>query len=279
MDFNRTPWWKTDAYPDDSPTGPLDLERADLWGPKGAAMIQLWPDGTTAKGWGRDTFMALYKSNAFLPKRILFGYEKQKWNYSWIMRGSRIVCVDIDGKNGGFEHASELGFLPPTAAEVSKSGNGYHLFYLTDDVWHPDDGFGQFRDHIGIVGGVDIRGTGCVYHHPQQRWNERPLAQIPQFLSERLQEKARLQQQAENTIIKKLALEPEEVAIMHDELITELNKPIASGKRNVSLFAIGQKMKLAQVPDWETLLADRAVQIGLDEDEADKIVANVKRYQ
>ena len=53
---------------------------------------------------------------------------------------------------------------------------------------------------------------------------------------------------------------------------------IPAGRRNNTLFAIGQQMKLAQVPDWDTHLHARAVAVGLDNTEADKLVANVRRY-
>ena len=65
---------------------------------------------------------------------------------------------------------------------------------------------------------------------------------------------------------------------MHYELLEELAKPIADGKRNNSLFAIGTKMRLAQVPDWEDKLRTRGDEVGLDEDELDKIVDNILRY-
>ena len=65
---------------------------------------------------------------------------------------------------------------------------------------------------------------------------------------------------------------------MHYELLEELAKPIADGKRNNSLFAIGTKMHLAQVPDWEDKLRTRGDEVGLDEDELDKIVANILKY-
>ena len=79
-------------------------------------------------------------------------------------------------------------------------------------------------------------------------------------------------------IQKTLALDPEEIAIMHDELITELSKPIPAGKRNNTLFAIGSKMAEAKVPDWQTLVGDRAVAVGLDEDEVDKLINNIAKY-
>ena len=80
-----------------------------------------------------------------------------------------------------------LGILPPTLAETSKSGNGYHLFYLvSEDEWDPNAGFGMFGDRIGIEQGVDFRGTGCVYHYQSQRWNDRPLAELPDRIKDRL---------------------------------------------------------------------------------------------
>ena len=66
--------------------------------------------------------------------------------------------------------------------------------------------------------------------------------------------------------------------MMHDDLITELAKPIPAGKRNNTLFALGSKMKEARVPEWSELLADRANEIGLDEDEIDKLIANIVKY-
>ena len=75
-----------------------------------------------------------------------------------------------------------------------------------------------------------------------------------------------------------LQLDPEEIAIMHDQLLDELKKPIPAGRRNQSLFAIGHKLKEAEVPDWESLILDRASQIGLDDDESEKLVANISRY-
>ena len=276
MDFSSKPWWRTDSYDREAELGRLDQE--EYWGPNGAALVPLWDNGTTWQGWGRDTFMDQYNKNAFSATRVLFGYNKKRWNFAFVMRSARLVCIDIDGKNGGFDHASELGFLPPTAAETSKSGNGYHLFYLVDDEWDDKEGFARFKDHIGIVTGVDIRGTGCVYHYPSQRWNNRMPVMIPIALRDRLLQKVMRQQQQAAVISKTLELEPEEVAIMHDELITELAKPIPAGKRNNTLFAIGSKLKAAQVDDWQDKVRNRADEVGLDEDEVDKLVNNIERY-
>ena len=194
------------------------------------------------------------------------------------MRSARAVCIDIDGKNGGFDHVVELGFLPPTVAEISQSGNGYHLFYSVDDEWDPLLGFAKFSDAIGIVEGVDFRGTGCVFHKTTQRWNSRPLAPFPAHLEKQLLTRQQRRTRSSQEIKKMLQLDPEEIAIMHDQLLDELKKPIPAGRRNQSLFAIGQKLKEAEVPDWESLILDRASQVGLDDDEGEKLVANISRY-
>ena len=278
MDFSQKPWWQTDAYTDDSETGPLNLKREDLWGPVGAALVPLFPNGKTGPNWGRETFMAAYTKREFAPNRILHGYRKEQYNYAWIMRSTRLICIDIDGKNGGLEYASQLGFLPPTTSEISKSGNGYHLFYLTEDTWDAADGFGKYRDHIGFVTGVDIRGTGCVYHHPAQRWNDRLPVVLPKALSDQLLMKSQQRERQSLIISKTLELDNEEILMLHDEILTELAKPIPAGKRNNTLFAIGQKMKEAQIPEWEVLLEARAEELGLDDEETVKLVANIGRY-
>ena len=66
--------------------------------------------------------------------------------------------------------------------------------------------------------------------------------------------------------------------MMQDQLIADLNKPIPAGRRNTSLFAIGSQMFLGQVPGWKQLVHDRALALGLDLDEADKLIANIERY-
>ncbi len=279
MQLTIEPWWRTDTYDlPDANDGP-NLDDPNLWGPKGPALVPYWPgSGKTGPGWGSETFMKAYLSHEFSPRRVLAGYDKGRHAFAFVMRAAKLVCVDIDGKNGGFDHASELGFLPPTTAEVSMSGNGYHLFYEVEDEWDPIEGFGKFRDAIGIVTGVDIRGTGCVYHKPTQRWNSQKLAKLPQHLATRLLQRNASRRQQLDIITKTLEQDEDEVLIMHDELMTELGKPITQGKRNQTLFAIGSKMAYAQVPLWEDHLRERATQVGIDDDEADKLVANILKY-
>lgn len=275
-------WWETDTY-DISEGVPTEI--TDAAGPEGVALVRVFPGGETSKGWGltgkdgEEGFMPRYTRGEFNPRRVLYGFNRGKWAFAFVMRSINMIVIDIDGKNGGLEHASELlGNAAPTLAEVSKSGNGYHLFYSTTEDWDEDTGFGDFADVIGIVQGVDIRATGCVYHHDQQRWNGRKPAPLPKHIHDRLKQKAMTRAASKAAAAAIVTLDPMEQLMAHDELITELSKTIPAGKRNNTLFAIGSQMKDAQVPDWEDLVLDRAKQVGLDDPEADKLVRNIAAY-
>lgn len=284
MTTSSKPWWRTEFY--DIDTGvPAQFDNIES-GPKGIALVKAWPNGTTDKGWGlmppkgeTEGFMPRYMRGEFSERRVLHGYTKGLWTFAFVMRSVRLVCIDIDGKNGGIQHAKKLGVLPPTMAETSKSGDGYHLFYLVEEEWDDVKGFGLLGDRIGIEQGVDIRATGCVYHHPQQRWNRRIPALLPDHLRELLlhrEQKVTAAYDRIDTIIE--SGDDMEVLMLHHELITELKKPIPSGKRNTSLFAIGNKMRQAQVPGWEKEITQRGDAIGLPADEVEKIVANIVAY-
>jgi len=279
------PWWSTDSYEDDTA---VPFTMLDHSGPHSVALVKTWRSGQTSAGWGMQGkngapgFMELYnKDVTFNQRRILHGYNQDKWSFAFVMRSVNVVAIDIDGKNGGLDHAEELlAGAPATLSETSKSGNGYHLYYYTDDTWDETEGFGAYADHIGIVQGVDIRGVGCVYHHNTQRWNNREMAKLPQHIADRLKQKSARRQQMHTHIEKVLETEDiEEILIMQDDILEELAKPITIGKRNNTLFAIGQKLKKAQISDWPDKLAQRAQQLGLAADEADKLVNNVRMYE
>ena len=285
MLHSTTPWWRTDDYAKDLP---IPAEFHHLAGPQGVALVRAYPDGRTSAGWGlhpgKDSppdqrFMPMYTRGEFDFRRAIYGYNQDRWAFAFVMRSLRLVCVDIDGKNGGLEHAKRLGMLPPTLSETSKSGNGYHLFYEVADEWDLARGYGLIPDRIGIEQGVDIRGTGCVYHHKPQRWNQRKIAPLPAHLQELMLHREQKQAAQSERIVKVLANnDSTEVLMLHDEIVSQLKKPIAPGKRNQTLFAIGNQMREAQVPGWEDLLIERGLQVGLPGDECDKLVANIERY-
>lgn len=248
--------------------------------------MRAWPDNTTDSGWGlqgkddKPGFMVNYARQKFNRTLIEAGYDKGLWNFAFVMRSMAAVCIDIDGKNGGFQHALKLGALPYTLAERSKSGNGYHLFYATPlDVWDDEKGFALYGDRIGIQQGVDIRGTGCVFHHPQQRWNARQMAVLPKHLADMLDQRKQAAAAQVDAIIKVLnAGDTDEILILQEGLVTDLKKPIPEGRRNGTLFAIGSQMCLAKVPNWRTLIRDRAGEVGLDVPETCKLLANIEKY-
>lgn len=277
-----TPWWQADNYAWDEG---MAAAIPDYAGPQGVALVKVWGDGRTDQGWGLvgpsggEGFMPRYMRGEFNPRRVLYGYDKGKWAFAYVMRSVRLVCIDIDGKNGGLEHAKRLGMLPHTLAETSKSGDGYHLFYSVDEEWDEQKGFGLLADRIGLEQGVDIRATGCVYHYPTQRWNGRPVAPLPDHLLEQLRAREQKITAQTERITKILDSQDDlEVLMMHDEMLADLAKPIPAGKRNNTLFAIGSQMQTAQVPEWQDKILDRAHQLGLTQDESEKIVANIERY-
>ena len=283
----KAPWWQTDSYS-------LDMSHPDEFfelatGPRGQATVSVNDNGTTQPGWGLlgkkhddDT-----RGEGFMPRymRGEFDHRKTRWQYmnkgrpfAFIMRSLPIIAVDIDGKNDGFDGVKALGLLPPTLAETSKSGNGFHLFYAMTDTWDVDLGFAVFDDHIGIAQGVDIRNTGCVFHYASQRWNGRNILTIPSQLERMLQQKkqSRVTNQAILTNMKEL--DDVDKLVAHHTLLADLAQPILAGRRNNTLFAIGSKMKAASVPDWQDAIRERANQLGLDYNEADKLVENIAAY-
>ena len=282
--ISSRPWWQTDTY-DQTEWVPSQWD--NFWaGPRGVALVRVWPDGRTGKGWGlnppkneTEGFMPRYWRGEFATQRVLYGYDNRRWNFAFVMRSLRLVCIDIDGKNGGLEHAKKLGPLPPTLGEVSKSGNGFHLFYLHEEEWDDEKGYGALGDRIGIEQGVDFRATGCVYHHPQQRWNGRRPAPLPDYLAEIMTSRDQRIAATNDRIVKILeGNDTTEVLLMHDEILTRLKKPIPQGKRNNTLFAIGAEMAQAGVPQWDDHLRNRAHEIGLPLDETEKLVRNIETY-
>jgi hypothetical protein len=279
------PWWRTDDYKIDEMLPEVFGEHA---GPHGIAVVRAWADGRTDPGWGlpkpdkpdQPGFIKNYEAGRFNTRRVRLTYEKNGDPFALVMRGSRLVCIDIDGKNGGLTHAVQLNPLPPTLAETSKSGDGYHLFYLVpDEIWDEEYGFAKYADRIGLVQGVDFRGTGCVYHHKTQRWNGRPVADLPAHIAKRLTLHSQKIAAVQDRIAKTLdTQEGHEILMLQDELITQLRGPIPSGRRNNTLFAIGSQLKLAEVEAWEDMVHGRAIEVGLSAQEADKLVANIRTY-
>jgi hypothetical protein len=282
MQFSTTdPWWMTDTYDEDSPV------LTDLYD---VATVSVNRDGSTQPGWGLDGkldketgvrapgFMENFLAGKFNNRVTAFAYRKRQAPFAFVMRSVPFICIDVDGKNGGFENMPQLGELPPTLAETSKSGNGYHLFYFVDEPWDDVTGYGRYDDVIGIATGIDIRATGCVYHYATQRWNTRDVAPLPDFLADRLREKKERRDQNRSVAASVKEMDVDDILVLQHNTEAELAKPIPAGQRNNRLFAIGSQMKAAEVQGWEDKVYDRAIAVGLDVSEAEKLVSNIAAY-
>lgn len=269
-------WFENDKYVVEDP---IPAQFSTYAGPNGVATVKAFEDGKTSKGWGAEKFMKNYEALKFNDQIAKVGWISSRWNFAFVMRSLDLVCIDIDGKNGGVEHVGKLGMLPPTLAETSKSGDGYHLFYSTGDTWDDEKGFAKFRDRIGTVQGVDIRSVGCVYHFPGQKWNSRPIAPLPAFLDNlwTADELSGAVQVQELTALLTEGSE-DELLVVKTQLLKDLQRPIPAGRRNITLYAIGVKMKMLDITGWQMLLVNRGLAVGLDSVEMDKLIANVERY-
>lgn len=273
------PWWtRQSSYTESDLVPRIDPELA---GPLGLAYVQVYDDGTTAPGWGGKAFIDKYRRQGFAARRAQAIFDRRQAPFALVMRSVAMVCLDIDGKNGGIDSAAALN-LPSTMAETSKSGNGYHLFYLVEDTWNPTFGFDRLRDRIGWRAGIDIRATGCVYHYPSQRWNTaRPMPLPENILIDLEQTRDDQVARMEHITTLRKSTDPDdqmEFLMMQTSIQSRLTAPIPAGKRNNTLFAIGAEMKEAGIIDWEAQVYDRAVQLGLDDVEATKLVRNIDRY-
>lgn len=242
------------------------------------ALVRVYDEGKTQPGWGLKEFMGNYRRGVFHHGRPLHFFRKYDAPFAILMRARPLICVDIDGKNGGIQMAQVLD-LPETLAETSKSGNGYHLYYqLPETVWHETRGYDEIPDLIGLVPGVDIKGTGVVYHYPQQRWNDMHLTTIPLPLLKLIQRVTTVKFESRLTREGTLTMDEEELAILHDRLQEELATPIPAGRRNNALYAIGARLASAGYPAWDTALYDRGLELGLEVREIRNIVQNINKY-
>lgn len=260
---------KTEQYTIDDALG----ERA--W-PHTLSLVRVGDEGKTQAGWSKEQFMKNYTKGFFKPDRILREFATEGYPFALLMRSLPMICVDIDGKNGGIQ-ASRILSLPETLAETSKGGNGYHLFYrVPEEVWHFNYGYNEFPDANALIPGVDIRSIGVVYHHPQQRWNALDPAPLPNTVRKLLNQKK--QQQAIEKERREAPLSGSDLAIAQEQVLESLARKIPSGKRNTTLYAIGCAMLTYQIKNWEDLLMARGTQLGMDQGELRSIVNHVKQY-
>lgn len=269
-------WYEdTTQYTNEEPLGGHD------WGDRlGLVHVyEVMKDGeksvVTTSGWGKTSFMERHKEGKFTPRKYLRRYAHGR-AFGIIMRSTPLLCVDIDGKNGGLATSRVLQ-LPPTLAERSKSGNGYHLFYQLEDNWDEQFGYSEYEDFNGVVPGVDVRGTGIVYHYPGQRWNNLPPAPLSLGVRRLLDQKTQSRQQRIEQVQRRADLTETELEELRWELLEDLDTRIRPGKRNTWLFAWGCRA-LGIIGNWDQLLAARGEELGLSDSEVQQVIRNVLKY-
>jgi len=242
------------------------------------ALVRVYDSGKTQPGWGAKEFMLNYERKKFFPELALKKYHKYGEPFALVMRSLPLVCVDIDGKNGG-ELSARAMFLPPTLGEVSRSGNGYHLFYrvpYTD--WNDERGYAEFPDIVGLVPGVDIKGTGLVFHYATQRWNDKDIELLPPTLMSLIGQVRDIKMASRLSREGTQNLDEDELVVVHDMLKTELHGKIEQGSRNHKLYAIGARMQAAGYPGWSIEVFDRGLELGLEANELRELIRNVELY-
>lgn len=259
-------WFLDEDYSEQYVTSAL----APFAGPQGIATVAVYASGKSQPGWGEQDFMRNYHLGKF-------NAAAKHDEFAYVMRSMKLLVIDIDGKNDGIEKAKLLN-LPPTMAETSKSGNGYHLWYHLPDNWDQELGFARLSDRLALVQGVDVRVTGCVFHYPQQRWNHRAPELAPEHLINQIEVRA-----AVNTTpaqIKQLLADDDDIEIKRliNDALESLKKAIPPGRRNQTLFAIGSQLYLLGYAAWFDVIREKADDVGLDDVEREKIIANIPNY-
>lgn len=268
--MTTAPWYLEPVqYADEGIIAALE----DHAGPNGLAVVKVYGE-KTQPGWGTDKFMRNYVRNFFAPEKIMDGQP-----YALVMRSLRLLAVDIDGKNNGYKEAAKLN-LPPTLAEVSKSGNGHHLFYSYPDQWDERMGYASQPDRIGMWPGIDIKSTGVVYHHPHQLWNTEPIDVLPDDVWERLQQRNARDSQLRVTSSQAAEMSDEDLKFKRDILLIELSRPRKDG-RDSSLWRIGASLLNLGVD--EVYMAEKILTAGLkwgvpEDTITEKIIPNIISY-
>lgn len=276
MKIEATHWWEDDTY---TVTDAVPDQLLDFAGPKGIAFVTVFERDDkvyTTRGWGvsdpKKPGFTLKYSKGFFAREQHVQPDKP---FAIVMRSLRLVCIDIDGKNKGDISARRiLGNTPRTLAERSKSGTGWHLFYYIEDTWNPRLGYASVPDKINFEPGIDLRGTGCVYHYPQQRWNDAEIAQLPPHLLERFLAIAEVR--AEQKQLAVYATE-EERLLAAAEYLSRLQRPVREGSRNNTLFAVGCALKGINLHDWQKHIFTAGLDWGLDTQELNHLIRSVER--
>jgi len=241
------------------------------------SLIRVFESGKTQPGWGAQEFMQNYLNNAFDPQHAIRYFEKYHQPFAIVMRSVPLVCIDIDGKNGGIQTAKSLD-LPPTLAETSKSGNGFHLFYRVPYSNWGSYGFSEYPDIIGLLPGIDVKGTGVVFHYPTQQWNTLDVGMLPPTLMEHIGTVRDVRRAARVTATGVQDMSEDDLVVLWADLLKDLGKKIEVGNRNERLYALGARLFASGYQDWARKVFDRGIELGLSPEELNGVLENIEKY-
>lgn len=258
-------WWENkDAFDQEDAV----LDRYS--GPEGVATVKVFDSGKTQPGWGDADFMKNYKLGKMRQS------VQRTQPFAYVMRSLDMIVVDVDARNDGYQSLKALN-LPRTLAETSKSGEGLHLWFVTSEEWDDQTGYSAYSDRIGLMPGIDIRGVGCVFHYPQQRWNN----EFPAFMPEHLANKLLVRQQMTHdpqVLSTMMQDDPIEAKRLIQQILKTAEQPIKAGNRNQTLFAMSSQLFLLGYEDWEEVIRNLGYTSGLPDEEVEKIIGNAMKY-
>lgn len=217
--------------------------------------------------WGEDRFRP--RTAPELLERPLFAL---------CMAGTGLMCLDIDRHQSDgvatladWREEFHVG-MPPTLATRSKSGTGYHLFYLKPETVRRDVIGLRIREGESGASGLDVRATGLVSFCTRDGQgmiatphNGLPVAPCPRWLELVLTAKSR----------------PEYIPA---PFIGELRgcpgkcgQAIAEGQRNDTLFRWGLGLSNSY-DNWAEHVTHRGRASHLPEPEIRRIITSIAGY-
>ena len=107
--------------------------------------------GKHAKGTGWQNYTAEMSEKAS---------ESERQNYGVLLPQSGIIVVDIDGRNGGFNHVDSFQLIRLECGYIVESGSGFgeHWYFYLPSEWRGK----KLKTSIPEYKGIDFKSTGYV---------------------------------------------------------------------------------------------------------------------
>lgn len=174
--------------------------------------------------------------------------------------GKRLLVLDVDGKNGGYNTYDRLSFDEDTLIQKSRSGNGQHNFYWVDQ------NVGDLRC-VNAFSGIDLLTSGLCICLPHQLNNNLPIKDAPERLVRKLLDYKKQKERRKALRMAPTAPEKE------TECNIWCNRPIPTGHRNNYIWAYIYHNK--QHGDFAVHAQHMADRCGMEQRELDYMLTRV----